>query len=132
MQKKKYRNTNLRHLLSIPFLWGIAIPIIILDIFLEIYHIICFPLYRMPYVKRSNYIRIDRHKLRYLGYWDKFNCLYCGYGNGVIHYASEIGAQSENYWCGIKHKNYPGFVHPNHHKNFVEYGNEEEFKKRYG
>ena len=45
----------------------IIIPVALADILVEIYHRICFPLYGMAYVKRSQYIRItDREKLPYL------------------------------------------------------------------
>jgi hypothetical protein len=29
--------------------------------------------------------------------------VYCGYGNGVIAYAREITARTEQFWCPIKH-----------------------------
>jgi len=131
MENKKYKGRMIRHLLSVPFIWMMIIPIIILDIFLEIYHTICFPLYGIPYVKRKNFIRIDRHRLRYLNAIDKVDCAYCGYANGVFGYASTIAGKTEKYWCGIKHDKYKGFVEPAHHKEFTEYGNEEQFREKY-
>jgi hypothetical protein len=46
---------------------------------------------------------IDRHRLGYLNPVQKLNCVFCGYGNGVIAYAREITARTEQYWCPIKH-----------------------------
>ena len=131
MEKKKYSGRRIRHLLSYPFLYMLIIPLIITDILIEIYHRICFPLYKIPLVKRSNYIKIDKHKLKYLRITEKIGCVYCGYANGWANYSSKIAGETEKYWCGIKHKKYKGFVEPKHHKSFVKYGDEREFKKRY-
>ncbi|MFC1623054.1 hypothetical protein ACFL16_01500 [Patescibacteria group bacterium] len=117
-----------RLFLSAPFIFSMIIPFVILDFFIEIYHRICFPLYRISYVKRSRYIRIDRHKLAYLNLLDKFYCVYCGYGNGLLHYASIIAGRTEKYWCGIRHKRSEDFVEPAHHKSFLEHGDEESLK----
>jgi hypothetical protein len=107
------------------------IPLVILDVFIEVYHHICFPLYGIPLVKRSNYIKIDRHKLEYLTPMEKIDCAYCGYANGLLHYSAEIAGRTEKYWCGIKHKEEKDFVPPKHHENFVEYGDRGAFEKRY-
>jgi hypothetical protein len=128
MDYKRYGLT-LRHWLSWPFIWAVLFPILLLDLFVEIYHRICFPLYRLEYVKRNEYIKLDRYKLPYLTWADKINCLYCEYANGLFHYVSEIAAVTEKYWCGIKHQPTKGFHQPAHHKNFLEYGDEKAFKK---
>ena len=132
MEYKKYHNKRFwRHFLSTPFIWFMIIPLLILDICMEIYHRICFKLYGIRYVKRSQYIRIDRQRLSYLNVYDKVNCMYCGYANGLIHYASEIAARTEKYWCGIKHHETKGFIPPAHHKDFVAYGDEKAYKEKY-
>jgi hypothetical protein len=114
-------------------LTSVAIPIVILDIWGEIYHRICFRLYGIPLVQRSAYIQIDRHKLKYLNFWQKWFCMYCGYANGVVHYWSEIAGQTEKYWCGIQHKKKAGFKAPDHHQrlDFADYGDEKDFKDKY-
>ncbi len=100
-----------------------------LDIFLEVYHNICFRLYKIPLVKRASYISIDRHKLEYLSFWQKTFCVYCGYANGLVHYAFAIAGLTEEYWCGIKHDKKEGFVNPPHHKNFLKYNDKQSFNK---
>lgn len=120
---------KLRHILSAPFTWILIIPLIILDIFIELYHHTTFPLLKIQKVKRKNYIKIDRHKLKYLSFQNKIFCVYCGYAGGLIHYASEIAARTEKYWCPIKHKHSKNFIHPKHHKKFAKYGNEQTYKK---
>ncbi|MEM4756230.1 MAG: hypothetical protein QW594_03790 [Candidatus Woesearchaeota archaeon] len=132
MEYKKYPNRKLRHMLSFPFIWMMIIPLIILDVFLEVYHHICFPLYGLKKIKRKEYIKIDRHRLEYLPWYDKINCMYCGYANGLLHYASKIAAATEAYWCAIRHQQTPSFHSPPHHRNFLAYGDEQGFRKKYG
>jgi hypothetical protein len=131
MRNLKTSNKFLRHSLSMPFITVLIIPIVIMDIFTEIYHRICFPLYGLPCIKRRRYIQIDRHKLKYLTFFQKIYCVYCGYANGVINYWVKIAAETEHYWCGIKHKENPDFIEPEHHKDFAKYGDEEDFNRKY-
>ena len=115
-----------------PFILGVAIPIIILDICVEIYHRISFYLYGIEYVKRREYIKvIDRAKLKYLNVVRKLFCMYCGYVNGVFAYWVEIGYRTQKYWCGIKHEQDPEFKGPKITHEFAEYGDEEDFNRRY-
>lgn len=126
------RHRTLRHALSTPFIWGMIIPVFICDIAIEIYHRICFPLYGIPLVKRSQYIRItDRAKLPYLKWHEKMNCAYCGYMNGWFHYASTIAGRTENYWCAIAHLEERGYVPSAHEKSFAKYGDEAALRRRY-
>ncbi|MCK5320351.1 hypothetical protein KAJ61_03105 [Candidatus Parcubacteria bacterium] len=131
MEYKKHKNRDWIHLMSVPIIYGMSIPLVFFDITLEIYHNICFRLYGISLVKRSKYIKIDRHKLRYLNWIDKINCAYCGYANGLVNYARTIAAETEKYWCGIKHKNDNNFIEPKHHKDFLDYGDEEGLKKKF-
>ena len=120
---------NIRHLSSAPLIIAMIFPLVILDVCLEIYHQIAFPLYNIPVNKRRNYIKIDRQKLSYLNSYDKLWCMYCGYANGLLGYAVKVAGDTEKYWCGVK--NYPakGYVEPAHHKEFLEYGDEEAYDK---
>ncbi len=101
-----------------------VIPLVILDIFLEIYHHISFRLYGLEVVKRRDYIKFGRHELPYLTIAKKFFCIYCAYANGLIHYASVIAGKTEEYWCGIRHniKEGESFIEHDHHKCFLAYG----------
>lgn len=128
----KNKNKFLKHIIIIPLLTLLSIPIFILDICVEIYHRISFPLYGMKYVKRKYFIKIfDRSKLKYLNFLQKLYCMYCGYGNGVIRYWVEIANLTEKYWCGIKHKKDDSFNSLEYQKDFAEYGNKEDFIKKY-
>lgn len=104
-----------------PFIYGMIVPSVIWDICLEIYHKVAFYLYGIEYVNREEYIKIDRHKLSKLNPIQKLNCVYCGYVNGLLAYSVQVAAETEKYWCGIKHENRDGFVQPQHHNDFHEY-----------
>ena len=97
------RASEIRNVISAPFIYMMIIPFIFLDLILSVYQLICFPLYRIPRVKRSNYILIDRHQLAYLNIIEKFNCVYCGYVGGLVAYTRQIVIRTEMYWCPIKH-----------------------------
>ena len=109
--------------LTVPFLWLMIIHAVTVDVFVEIYHRICFPLYGIPYVVRSRYIRItDRTKLPYLTWYEKINCAYCGYVNGLLHYVSVIAGITESYWCAIAHLEGRGYIPTQYEKDFVPTG----------
>ncbi len=122
--------TDIRHFLSIPFIYGMIIPTVILDIFLTVYQWTAFSLYRIPKVKRSEYIVYERRFLDYLNWVQKINCLYCSYVNGVFAYAVEIGGRTERYWCPIKSANKPKFSH-GWYKDFADYGSPEEWNAKF-
>jgi hypothetical protein len=124
----KLPHKRLRHLVSTPFILGMAVPIVFLDVSIEIYHHVSFPLYGIPLNKRHDYIKIDRQKLAYLGFLDKIWCTYCGYANGLMPYATKITADTEKYWCGIKHKSNVGYAPP-HHKEFLNYDDETAYRE---
>lgn len=121
---------NVRHLLSLPFIYMMIIPAIFLDICISIYHAVAFPLYKIPKVKRSDYIVYDRKFLDYLNIIQKAHCLYCSYVNGLFAYAVEIAARTERYWCPIKAANKPATNHQ-WYKDFADYGNPEEWKEKF-
>jgi hypothetical protein len=116
-------------LLTAPVIWGCLIPIVFMDMVGSFYQAICFPIYGIPKVRRSDYIALDRHRLAYLNAIEKLNCDYCGYANGVLAYFSEIAARTEQYWCPIKHALRIKSVH-GRYKNFFDYGDAEGYRKR--
>ncbi|HEB81248.1 MAG TPA: hypothetical protein ENJ11_00130 [Gammaproteobacteria bacterium] len=116
------------HLLTAPIIYSVILPIALMDIMVSLYQSVCFRAYGIPLVRRSDYIIIDRHKLSYLNAIEKFNCVYCGYGNGVIEYAREITARTEQYWCPIKHARRSRSAHELIN-NFVDYGDAETYHR---
>jgi len=90
-------------MLSAPVIYIGWIPFLLMDLFVTLYQSVCFPIYRIPKVKRADYLIFDREDLPYLNLIEKFNCFYCSYGNGVAAYTREVAARTEQYWCPIKH-----------------------------
>lgn len=120
-------SAKVRSFISVPFIYGMIIPIVFMDLTITIYQHICFRLYDIARVKRSSYVVMDRHQLAYLNGIEKFNCLYCGYGNGVIAYAREVIARTEQYWCPIKHARRVAGTH-NRYNKFSSYGDAENYR----
>ena len=114
-------NARLLVFLTSPIIYALVVPLAFLDLSVSIYQTVCFPVYKVRKVRRRDYIVFDRHKLGYLNALEKLNCLYCGYGNGVLAYASEISARTESYWCPIKHARKTLTRHK-YYQNFSEYG----------
>lgn len=111
-----------------PIIYSGFVPMLLLDAFLFVYQAICFPVYHITKAKRSDYVVLDRGDLPYLNVLEKFNCMYCGYANGLMGYAREVAARTEQFFCPIKHarrilaahERYPGFF---------EYGDAESYRR---
>jgi len=131
MRYLKVKNRFLHNLPVWPVIYPAVIFIVLLDFWVELYHRVAFPIYGIPYLKRKDYIVIDRHKLKYLTPGQKINCVYCGYANGVLQYIVRIVGETERYWCGIQHQDKQGYIAPQHHADFVEYGDEDQFRAAY-
>ena len=97
------RASSPRNLVSVPVIYAMIVPFVLLDLAISGYQLLCFPLYRIAKVERRKYIAVDRHRLSYLNSIEKLNCDYCGYVNGLVAYAREIVARTEQYWCPVKH-----------------------------
>ena len=123
------RTTPISHLLSAPIIYGVIIPFLFLDLAVTLYQHVCFRIYHIPLVRRSDYLIQDRHHLAYLNAIERINCLYCGYSNGLIEYVREVAARTEQYWCPIKH----ALRTPDPHRRadrFVDYGDIRAYQTR--
>jgi hypothetical protein len=116
-------------ILSAPVIYAMILPTVLMDIGLWIYQAICFPVYGIPKVKRSDHIVFDRHSLKYLNLLERMNCEYCSYFNGLASYAMEISARTEQYWCPIKHAYGKAQRHSRAHL-FVDYGDAEAYRTK--
>jgi acyl dehydratase len=116
-----------RHLLTMPLIYPVLLPMLVLDAMVTLYQWVCFPLYNVPRVKRSDFFVYDRTHLAYLNVFEKFNCAYCSYGNGLMAYAREVLGLTEQYWCPIKHARRVVQAHPYYH-GFSDYGDAENYR----
>ena len=135
-QQKRYKTGLFRFLIRTRFLVVLTAPVIylgwipflLMDLFVTVYQAICFPVYRIPKVKRSDYLVFDREDLPYLNIIEKFNCFYCSYGNGVAAYTREVAARTEQYWCPIKHARRIKAAHERY-PQFFDHGDAEAFRQ---
>lgn len=115
--------------LTAPVIYAMIVPIALLDLSVMVYQAICFPVYRIPKVRRRDYLVFDRHHLAYLNVIEKFNCAYCSYCNGAIAFTREVASRTEVYWCPIKHARRVLGPHP-HYQGFADFGDAEGFRAR--
>ncbi|MEN3373420.1 hypothetical protein [Dechloromonas sp. ZS-1] len=135
-QQRRYKTGLFRFLvrsrllvvLTAPVIYAGWVPFLLMDLFVTLYQHLCFPIYGIPKVKRSEYLVFDREDLPYLNLIEKFNCFYCSYGNGVAAYTREVSARTEQYWCPIKHARRVRAAHDRYPK-FFDYGDAEAFKQ---
>jgi hypothetical protein len=108
-------------LLTLPFIYGLTVPLVLLDLSYSLYQATSFPLYGIARVRRRDYFVLDRARLPYLNPIEKAHCFYCSYANGLLAYVREITARTEQYWCPIKHEHAPLGAH-GRYPDFVDYG----------
>lgn len=120
------RNARPLVALTAPVIYAGIIPFVLLDLFVTIYQAVCFPVYGIEKVRRGDYLIFDRRHLGYLNALEKLNCAYCSYGNGLIGYAREITARTEQHWCPIKHARRAIGAHE-HYAEFADFGDAEAY-----
>ena len=122
---------NWKYLLSIPFIYSMIIPAVILHIFVQIYQQVCFRLYGIPIVKQGEYFVYDRQLLSLLNPIEKLNCIYCSYVNNLFRFSTEIGARTERYWCPIKYYRRIDKTHSQYDKFVEETKSRKEFDEKW-
>jgi hypothetical protein len=123
------RSSPISTMIIAPIVYGLVIPFMFLDLSTWLYQKICFFVWGIAPVRRSDYIAIDRHRLGYLNAIEKLNCVYCGYANGLLAYVSEVAARTEQFWCPIKHAIRTKSMHQRS-RRFLDYGDAEGFRER--
>ncbi len=120
--------TELRDLVAGAATAAMVVPLLLLDIFLAVFQVVAFGLWEIRKVRRSDFVVIDRQNLAYLNGFEKLNCVYCSYANGLLAYAKVIAGRTEQYWCPIKHARR---VHAPHtrYARFLDYGDAEAYRR---
>ena len=122
-------NAHIPTVLTAPAIYLCIFPAFFLDAVISLYQFLCFPIYKIPKVKRRQYIIMDRQYLAYLNFIEKINCIYCAYFNGLMAYVSEIAGRTEQFFCPIKHAKAPQVIH-SRYKLFLDFGNAKEYRKK--
>ncbi len=118
-----------QNLITGPIIYGMIFPLMMLDLCVNFYQWVCFPIYGVVKVRRGDYIVFDRHHLGYLNFIEKFHCTYCEYGNGLMSYMAEILARTEEYFCPIKHAHKILGTHT-HYNRFLDYGDAADYEAK--
>ncbi|MCW8933622.1 MAG: hypothetical protein OQK98_02755 [Gammaproteobacteria bacterium] len=118
-----------QNLITGPIIYGMFIPLVIMDILVSFYQATCFPIYGVQKVRRGDYMVYDRQHLEYLNFIEKFHCTYCAYGTGLVAYMSEILARTEQYFCPIKHARKMHATHARYER-FIDYGEAIDYETR--
>ena len=118
-----------QNLITGPIIYGMILPLLMLDLCVSFYQFTCFPIYGVTKVRRADYIVFDRQHLDYLNFIEKFHCTYCAYGSGLMGYMGEILARTEQYFCPIKHAHKILGTH-SHYNRFLDYGDAADYEAR--
>ena len=118
-----------QNLITGPIIYGMVLPMLLLDLLVTLFQWTCFPIYGITKVRRASYIVFDRHHLGYLNVIEKFHCTYCEYGNGLMGYMAEILARTEEYFCPIKHAHKILGTHKRYN-GFLDYGDAVDYEKK--
>jgi hypothetical protein len=116
-------------ILSAPVIYLLVVPVALVDLCVMAFQAICFPVYKIPKVRRRDYLVFDRHHLAYLNIIEKINCAYCSYVNGAFAFMREVAARTEIYWCPIKHARRVLGPHP-YYQGFADFGDAEAFREK--
>jgi hypothetical protein len=122
------RRGYVRLLLTMPFIYGMIIPLVLIDFAISFYQLVCFPAYGIPLVSRKKYVQLVRRG-RGLPWHDNVNCLYCSYANGVCAYLRAVLIETEKYWCPIKYQARQGYQPPHPQEAYAEDGDHDALKK---
>lgn len=118
-----------QNLITGPIIYGMIVPLLLIDLLVSFYQWTCFPIYGVKKVRRADYMVFDRNQLEYLNFIEKFHCSYCAYGNGLMSYMAEILARTEEYFCPIKHAKKILGTHARY-KHFLDYGDAQDYHAR--
>jgi len=111
-----------------PFIYGMVIPLLFIDICTTIYQSVCFPIYGIPKVSRKKYVSA-KHRGMGTRLLDRFHCAYCTYANSVAAYLRAVLIETEKYWCPIKYTLRSGVKVPHPQTGYAEEGDVEGLKE---
>jgi hypothetical protein len=121
--------SRLAVLLTSPIIYSCLLPLLLSDLALTIYQAVCLPIYGIPKVRRTEYLVMDRSKLKYLNLLERLNCFYCSYANGLLAYEQEIVGRTEQHWCPIKHAKAIKDPHSRYGR-FLNFGAAQDYRRR--
>jgi hypothetical protein len=121
--------SSLTSIFTAPVIYSLILPLVMIDLWANLYQQICFRAYGIPRVRRADYVVFDRARLGYLNWIEALNCRYCSYANGVVAFVREIASRTEQYWCPIKHALKANDPH-RRYVGFLDYGDADGYRTR--
>jgi hypothetical protein len=118
-----------QNFITMPIIYSMVVPMFVLDLFLFFYQWTCFSVYGIGKVKRADYFVLDHQHLAYLNFFEKGHCMYCSYAVGLMAYATEIIARTEQYFCPIKHASNILSAH-SRYGHFISFGDSENYHEK--
>ena len=115
--------------MAVPIIYSLSIPLLLTNIWVRSYQAICFRVYGIARVRRSDYTIFDGQHFDYLNWIEAMSCLFCAYANALVGYFREISSRTEQYWRPIKNALK---IHDPHRRysKFLEYGDADGFRAR--
>ncbi len=82
----------------------LSFVVVIVPMFLSAWFLspLYFWFYRETPIPPNGFFHFDRHKAKYLSFWDKVGCEYCEFSNGTLQWMMAISNEIERRWCPIK------------------------------
>ncbi len=115
--------------LTAPIIYGMVFPALFLDVTLFVYTRTVASVFKLKFDKRSDYIVFDRQYLGYLNFFEKLNCVYCSYFNGLMFYSGSVARTTELYFCPIKHAKRVAYGE-DHFEKYLPYGDAEHYHEK--
>ncbi len=84
----------------------LSFTVVIVPMFLSAWFLspLYFWFYRETPISPKPFFKFDRHKVKYLSFWDKVGCEYCELANGTLQWMLAITNEIERRWCPIKNE----------------------------
>src|SRR3990172_1910072 len=101
-KRPDFNNNVLVEAVAALAIYSMIVPLLLTDLSITIYQFIFFGVHRIPKISLGEYMVFDRGHLSKLNLWQKINCVYCEYANGIVNWARAVAAQTEIYSCAIK------------------------------
>lgn len=105
-EKPEYRHPlgKLGHYLGILLLLSFVVLFVPMFVFTWIVSPLYFWFYKEEPISPKPYFHFDRHKVKYLSFWDKLGCEYCELANSTLQWMLAITNKIEKRWCPIQNE----------------------------
>jgi len=97
------RNAELRNVVTAPIIYPVLLPLLLLDLAVGVYQVLCFARYGIGRVGRREHLACDGPRRACRNPIEKIHCACCSNANGLMACARELVGRTEPYGCPIQH-----------------------------